>query len=65
MFKERPSPPIHTVTFDVKPAFECIKEIFCSVNTSLEICTKILATITCLLSGQRPQTLSLLHTKLM
>ena len=65
MFKKRPSLPIHTVTFDIKPVFECIKEIVCSDNRSLEIWTKILATIMCLLSGQRPQTLSLLLTKLM
>ena len=65
IFKERPSLPRYTVTFDVKPVFECIKEIACSDNTSLEICTKILATIMCLLSGQRSQTLSLLQTNSM
>ena len=59
MFKERSSLPRYTVSFDVKPVFECIKEIL--DNTSLEICTKILATIMCLLSGQRSQTLSLLQ----
>ena len=53
IFKERLSLPRYTVTFDVKPVFECIKEIACSDNTSLEICTKTLATIMCLLSGQR------------
>ena len=58
IFKERPSLPRYIVLFDVKPVFECIKEIACSDNTSLEICTKILATIMCLLSGQRSQTLS-------
>ena len=61
IFKERPSLPRYIVLFDVKPVFECIKEIACSDNTSLEICTKILATIMCLLSGQRSQTLSLLQ----
>ena len=50
--------------FDVKTVFECIKEIACSDNTSLEICTKILATM-CLLSGQRSQTLSFLQTNSM
>ena len=53
IFKERLSLPRYTVTFDVKTVFECIKEIACSDNTSLEICTKTLATIMCLLSGQR------------
>ena len=64
IFKERPSLPSYTVTFDVNPVFECIKEIACSDNTSLEICTKILATM-CLLSGQRSQTLSFLQTNSM
>ena len=50
---------------DVKPVFECIKEISCSDNTSLEICTKILATIMCLLSGQRSQTFLLLQNNSM
>ena len=60
IFEERPSLPRYTVTFDVNPVFEWIKEIACSDNTSLEIFTKILATIMCLLSGQRSLTLSLL-----
>ena len=64
MFKGRPSLHRHTVTLDVTPVFECIKEIACLDNTSLEICTKILATM-CLLSGQRSQTLSLLQTNSM
>ena len=49
----------------LKPVFECITEIVCSGNISLEICTKILANIMCLLSGQRSQTLSLLQTNSM
>ena len=65
MFKERPSLPRYTVTFDVKPVFECIKEIACSKNTILKICTKILATIMCLSSEQRSQTLPLLETNSM
>ena len=56
MLKERPSLPRYTVTFDVKLIFEFIKEIACLDNTSLEICTKILATTMCLLSGQKSQT---------
>ena len=62
MFKERPSLPRYTVNFDEKPVFACIKEIACSDNTPLEICTKILATIMCLLSGKRSQIFSLLQT---
>ena len=65
IFKERPSLPRYTVTFDVKPVFKCIKEISCSDNTSLEICTKVLAAIMSLISGQRSQALSLLQTNSM
>ena len=53
--KERPSLPRYAVTFDVKPVFECIKEIDFSDDTSLEIYTKNLAAIVPLLSGQRLQ----------
>ena len=62
MFNERPSLPRYTITFDVKLVFDFIKEIDCSDNTSLEICTKTLATLMCLLSGQTSQTLSVLQT---
>ena len=65
IFKERPSLPRYTLTFAVKLVFECIKEIVCLDNTSLEIGSKVLATIMYLLSGQRSQTLSLLQTNLM
>ena len=65
MFKGKPSLRRYTVTFDVKPVFECIKEIACLDNTYLEIRPKILATIVCLLNGQRLQTLSLLQTNSM
>ena len=62
MFKEIPSLPRYTVTFDVvtfdvKPVFECIKEIDFLGNTSLEKHTKNLAAIVSLLSGQRLQTI--------
>ena len=40
IFKERPSLPTYTVTFDVKSVFQCIKEITCLGNTSLEKCTR-------------------------
>ena len=40
IFKERPSLPTYTVTFDVKSVFQCIKEIACLGNTSLEKCTR-------------------------
>ena len=56
MFKDIPSLPRYTVTFDVKPVFECIKEIDFSDNASLEKYTKNLAAIVSLLSGQRLQT---------
>ena len=65
MFKGQPSLRRYTVTFDVKPVFECIKEIAYLDNTYLEIRPKILATIVCLLNGQRSQTLSLLQTNSM
>ena len=58
MFKERPIFPRYTVTCDVKPVFNFIKSLSCSDETSLEICTKALATLMCLVSGQRSQTLS-------
>ena len=58
MFKERPTFPIYTVTYDVKPVFDFIKSLSCSDETSLEICAKALITLMCLLSGQRSQTLS-------
>ena len=58
MFKERLTFPRYTVTYDEKPVFDFIKRLSCSDETSLEICTKALATLMCLLSGQRSQTLS-------
>ena len=60
MFKERPTFSRYTVTYDVKPVFDFIKSLSCSDETSLEICTKAVATLMCLLSGQRFQTLSAL-----
>ena len=50
MFKERSTFPRYTVTYDVKPVFDFIKSLSCSDETSLEICTKALATLMCLLS---------------
>ena len=58
MFKERPTFPRYTVICDVKPVFDFIKSLSCSDETSLEICTEALATLMCLVSGQRSQTLS-------
>ena len=65
MFRERPSLPRYSVTYDVKPVFDFIKNINCSEETSLEMITKILATFMCILSGQRSQTLSSLSCKYM
>ena len=62
MFQKIPSLPRYTVTFDVQPVFECIKEIDFSDNTSLEIYTKNLAAVVGLLSGQSLKTLYLLQT---
>ena len=45
MFKERPTFPRYTVIYDVKPVFDFIKSLSCSDETSLEICTKALATL--------------------
>ena len=60
LFNERPTFPRCTVTSDVKPHLEFIRNLDCSDETSLEICTKELATSMYLLSGQRSQTLSYL-----
>ena len=50
MFKERPTFPRYTVTFNVKPV-DFIKNLGCSDETSLELCAKALATLLCFLSG--------------
>lgn len=63
MFKQRPALPRYTVTYDVAKVFKYIKDSY--PNMSLECLTKNLATLMCLLSGQRSQTMSVLNTKFM
>ena len=56
MFKERPTFPCYTVIYDVKYVVDNVKKCSISSETSLELTSKILATMMCLLSGQRSQT---------
>ena len=57
MFKERPTFRRYTVTYDVKYVLDYVKKGSVSSETSLELASKMLATMMCLLSGQRSQTL--------
>ena len=61
MFKERPTFPCYTVTYDVKYVEKCS----ISSEMSLELISKILATMMCFLSVQRSQTLVSLFTDCM
>ena len=65
MFKARPTFPRYTVTYDVKYVLDFVKKCSISSETSLELTSKILATMMCLLSGQRSQTLVSLSTDCM
>ena len=65
MFKERPTFPSYTVTYDVKYVLDYVKTCFISSETSLELTSKTLATMMCLLRGQRSQTLASLSTDCM
>ena len=65
MFKERSTFPRYTVTYDVKYVLDYVKKCSISSETSLELTSKILATIMCLLSGERSQTLVSLFTNCM
>ena len=56
MFKERPIFPRYTVTYDVKHVLYYVKKCSIPTETSSELTSKILATMMCLLSGQRSQT---------
>ena len=47
-FKERPTFPRHTLTYDVKTVLDFIENLDCSDETSLNICTKAFATLMCL-----------------
>ena len=60
IFKERPSLPKYTVTYDVNLVFIFLKSLPALEHRSLEILTKTTAILLCLLSGQRSQTLSAL-----
>ena len=57
MFKERLTFPRYIVTYDAKYVLDYVKKCSISSETSLELTSKILATMMCLLSGQRLQTL--------
>ena len=65
MFKDRPIFPRITVTYDVKYVLDYVEKRSISSETSLELTSKILATMMCLLSGQRSQTLASLSTDCM
>ena len=65
MFNERPTFPSYTVTYDDKYVLDHVKKCSISSETSLELTSKILAAMTCLLSGQRPRTLVSLSTDCM
>ena len=60
IFKERPSLPKYTVTYDVNMVFIFLKSLPALENRSLELPTKTTAILLCLLSGQRYQSLSAL-----
>ena len=60
IYKQRPSLPKYTVTYDVNIVLEYLKTLPQNRDNSLEIHTKKLATLMCLLSGQRSQTLGVL-----
>ena len=62
MFKERPTFPRYTVKYDVKYVLDYVKKCSISSETPLELTSKILATMMCLLSRQRSQTLASLST---
>ena len=65
MLKERPTFPRYTVTYDVKYVLDFVKKCSISSETSLELTSKILATMVCLLSRQISQTLVTLSTDCM
>ena len=57
MFKERPTFPRYTVTYDVKYVLDYVKKCSISSETSLKLTSKVLATMMCLFSGQKSKTL--------
>ena len=65
MFKERPTFPRYIVAYVAQYVLDYVKKCFISSETSLELTSKILATMMRLLSGQRSQTLASLSTDFM
>ena len=63
MFKQRPALPRYTVTYDMAKALQYISNSYSEM--SFEFLTKKLATLMCILSGQRSQPMSLLNTNYM
>ena len=63
MYKQSPSLPRYTVTYDLAKVLQFISNSYS--ETSLEFLTKKLATLMCILSGQRSQTMSLLNINYM
>ena len=60
VFKERPSLPKYTVTYDVEQVFQFIRNLPDINSLSLELLTKCTAVLMCLLTGQRSQTIAFL-----
>ena len=65
MFKERPTFPRYTVTYEIKYVLEYVKKCSITSGTSLELTSNFLATMMCLLSEQKSQTLVSLSTDCM
>ena len=65
IFKERPTLPRYTVTYDVNKVFLYMKSLPPVCELNLETITKCLATLLCLLTGQRSQTLAALSLQYM
>ena len=63
IFKQRPSLPHYTVTYDVVKMLQYISNSYS--KTYLECLTKKLETLICILSGQKSQPMSLLNTNYM
>ena len=57
MFKEKPTFPHYTATWNVKYVLDYVEKCSISSEISFELSSKTLATMTCLLSGQISQTL--------
>ena len=62
IYRLRPSLPKYTVTYDPDKVLSYMKQIPTNDNLTLEILTKKLVTLLCLLSGQRSQSIQNLFT---